>query len=121
MTVFGESAGATGVTTLLATPAAKGLFTAAIAESPAPDLVANQGLSREWGRRFIDILGSDAAPDEALRLTSARELGRAGARLGAEALAATPGLHPFGPSIDGDFLPSHRRKHAAAAWRIGFR
>ncbi|RZL27228.1 carboxylesterase/lipase family protein [Rhodococcus globerulus] len=105
VTVFGESAGGTAVTTLLATPAAKGLFAAAIAESPAPDLVANQSLSREWGRRFIDILGSDATPDQALRLTSARELGRAGARLGAEALAATPGLHPFGPSVDGDFLP----------------
>ena len=35
VTIFGESAGAHAVTTLLAVPAAKGLFAQAISESPA--------------------------------------------------------------------------------------
>ena len=36
VTIFGESAGAHAVATLLAVPAAKGLFAQAISESPAP-------------------------------------------------------------------------------------
>lgn len=106
VTVFGESAGGTAVTTLLATPSAKGLFTGAIAESPAPDLVASQKLSHIWAKRFVELLNSDAPPSQALRLTSAQELSRTGALLGTEVLSATPGLHPFGPSVDGDFLPA---------------
>ncbi len=46
VTVFGESAGGTSVTALLAAPAAKGLFTGAIAESPAPELVVEQDTAR---------------------------------------------------------------------------
>lgn len=111
VTVFGESAGATAVTTLMATPAAAGLFGAAIAESSAPDLVSNAQRSRAWGARFIEILDADASPAHALTTATAVELGRAGSKLGAEVLANTPGLHPFGPVVDGDFLP-HDPLHA---------
>ncbi|MGC0362682.1 para-nitrobenzyl esterase [Rhodococcus sp. 27YEA15] len=105
VTVFGESAGATAVTTLMATPSAAGLFAGAIAESPAPDLVSTSTLSHAWGARFMEILHSDAPPAQALTDVSAVELGRAGSRLGSEVLQNTPGLHPFGPVIDGNFLP----------------
>ena len=54
--IFGESAGATAVTTLMATPAAKGLFAGAIAESSAPDLVSSTQRSHAWGARFVEIL-----------------------------------------------------------------
>ncbi len=39
VTIFGESAGAHAVATLLAVPAAKGLFAQAISESPAGGMV----------------------------------------------------------------------------------
>ncbi|APE08021.1 MULTISPECIES: carboxylesterase/lipase family protein [unclassified Rhodococcus (in: high G+C Gram-positive bacteria)] len=106
VTIFGESAGGTSVTTLLATPAARGLFSAAIAQSPAPNLVVTSDRSAEWGRKFVELLGAD--PDtaaQALLDTSPVELGRVGSRLGAQVLRATPGLHPFGPVVDGDFVP----------------
>ncbi len=106
VTIFGESAGATAVTTLMATPAAKGLFARAIAESSAPDLVSSTQRSHAWGgARFVEILNSGLPPAKALTSATAVELGRAGSRLGAEVLANTPGLHPFGPVVDGDFLP----------------
>ena len=42
VTIFGESAGATSVLALLASPAARGLFARAIAQSPALPLIADR-------------------------------------------------------------------------------
>lgn len=106
VTIFGESAGGTSVTTLLATPAARGLFSAAIAQSPAPNLVVTADRAAQWGRTFVELLGAD--PDsaaQALLEATPVDLGRAGSRLGARTLRSTPGLHPFGPVVDGDFVP----------------
>src|SRR5690606_8383453 len=106
VTIYGEPAGGTPVTTLLATLAVRGLLSAAIAQSPAPNLVVTADRSAEWGRNFVELLGAD--PDTAARAlldASPAELGRVGSRLGAQVLRATPGLHPFGPVVDGDFVP----------------
>ncbi|CAM2778832.1 carboxylesterase/lipase family protein [Prescottella defluvii] len=109
VTLFGESAGATSVTTLMATPAARGLFARAISESSAPVLVNDASRARQWARDFMALLGSNAddtgAAAAALSAATPAELGRAGHRLGAKVLAETPGLHPFGPVVDGDYLP----------------
>jgi len=106
VTIFGESAGGTSVTTLLATPAARGLFSAAIAQSPAPNLVVTADRSAEWGRAFVELLGADPeSAARALHEATPAELGRVGSRLGAQVLRATPGLHPFGPVVDGEFVP----------------
>ncbi|RDI35593.1 para-nitrobenzyl esterase [Rhodococcus sp. AG1013] len=109
VTLFGESAGATSVTTLMATPAARGLFARAIAQSSAPVLVNDALRARRWAREFVSLLGSNAddpaAAARALDDATSAELGKAGHRLGAKVLAETPGLHPFGPTVDGDFLP----------------
>ncbi|MDH6281029.1 carboxylesterase/lipase family protein [Prescottella agglutinans] len=107
VTLFGESAGATSVTTLMATPAARGLFARAIAESSAPVLVSDGRRAKRWAREFMTLLGSDDPADAARALDAATpaELGKAGSRLGAKVLAETPGLHPFGPVVDGEFLP----------------
>ena len=45
VTIFGESAGAQAVATLLAVPAAKGLFAQAISESPASGMVGTPDIS----------------------------------------------------------------------------
>jgi para-nitrobenzyl esterase len=58
VTIFGESAGAHAVTTLLAVPAAKGLFAQAISESPAP-LITTPEIAAEFATRFAGLLGSD--------------------------------------------------------------
>ncbi|QBJ97499.1 carboxylesterase/lipase family protein [Rhodococcus sp. ABRD24] len=107
ITLFGESAGGTSVTTLMATPAARGLFARAIAESPAPGLVNDAQRATQWAREFVALLGADPSDaTRALHAATPAELGKAGNRLSAKVLAETPGLHPFGPVVDGDLLPT---------------
>ncbi len=55
VTIFGESAGAHAVATLLAVPEAKGLFAQAISESPASGMVAGRRRSRR--RSPTDLAG----------------------------------------------------------------
>ncbi|RVW02972.1 carboxylesterase/lipase family protein [Rhodococcus xishaensis] len=109
VTIFGESAGGTSVTTLMATPSARDLFARAIAESPAPAMVYDAYRAAQWAREFVTVLGSDpsdpSAVARALETATPAQLGRAGNRLNAMVVAETPGLHPFGPVIDGEFLP----------------
>ena len=50
VTIFGESAGAHAVATLLAVPQAKGLFAQAIAESPASGMVRTPDIAADVGR-----------------------------------------------------------------------
>src|SRR3954453_20061114 len=59
VTVFGESAGGTSVTTLLAVPAARGLFHRAIAQSPAPTAVYHPERTAAWGAQLVGLLGAD--------------------------------------------------------------
>ena len=57
---FGESAGAHAVTTLLAVPAAKGLFAQAISQSPAGALSRSQELAAEFAADRRDFDGAVA-------------------------------------------------------------
>ena len=57
VTLFGESAGAGIVTTLLTTPAAAGLFSAAIAQSSPATSVYDAVRGRRVAEEFLDILG----------------------------------------------------------------
>lgn len=111
VTIFGESAGGSAVTALMAAPGARGLFHRAIAQSPAVDLVLTSEQSRYFGRGLVELLGADPDDAEAARraLTESDqwELFRAGRRLGGRANRATPGLMPFGPVVDGLALPAH--------------
>ncbi|MGW4577972.1 carboxylesterase/lipase family protein [Rhodococcus sp. DMU1] len=107
ITIFGESAGGNAVTTLLATPAAAGLFARAIAQSSAPNLVVDADHATEWARRFVELLGAERdSAVAALESATPAELGRAAQRLSGRILHQTPGLHAFGPVIDGDYLPT---------------
>ena len=57
VTVFGESAGATSVLALLASPAAAGLFGRAIAQSPALPLIADRDTRAEQAEKLLHELG----------------------------------------------------------------
>lgn len=107
VTIFGESAGGNAVTTLLATPAAEGLFRQAISESSAPGLVATQERATEWARQFVGLLGDDGNAAQTLDTAGVTSLGKAGNGLAVSVLKSTPGLHPFGPVVDGDYLPKN--------------
>jgi para-nitrobenzyl esterase len=61
VTVFGESAGGCSVVTMLATPAAKGLFHKAIAQSASVAQVRTRDAAGERAALFLDDLGVAAA------------------------------------------------------------
>jgi para-nitrobenzyl esterase len=106
VTVFGESAGGHIVATMLAVPAAEGLFARAIAESPASGMVRSLDMAAELAGRFAEILGardSDAAP--ALLRASPAELLAAQNRLVAEGVRQIVGAFPVGPVCGDDILP----------------
>jgi para-nitrobenzyl esterase len=106
VTLFGESAGANAVVTLLATPAAGGLFHRGIAQSAPADWVVTAEEARLFARRCIEKLGAttedttkaltEASPND-IRKAVDREIGRA--------LRDHPGVFPASPVVDGDYLP----------------
>src|SRR3954466_3401681 len=113
VTIFGESAGAHAVTTLLAVPAAKGLFAHVISESPAAGMVRSPEVAAEYATKFAAPLGA-RKEDGAHAVMAARpaelvnafdRLVRQGQRemLGAFAAGPTPGNHhpPPGPPRGG--------------------
>ncbi|OBI82619.1 carboxylesterase/lipase family protein [Mycobacterium sp. E740] len=107
VTVFGESAGAGIITTLLASPAASGLFGAAIAQSSPATSIYDRERSRRVAALFVDELG--VAPEDADRLTSVptAALLAASRRVFDAIPLRTPGTLAFAPIIDGDVVPAH--------------
>jgi carboxylesterase type B len=136
VTVFGESAGGNAVTTLMATPSARGLFARAIAQSPPPNAVYARALTERWAEEFVDLLrgvvardgvddggngagdgdeigetdGSDATPHELLANASAIDLVAASVALQVRTPDAYPGAFCFAPVVDGDVLPERPMK-----------
>ena len=115
VTVAGESAGAMSITTLLAMPAARGLFTQAIAESGA----AAHTLTPEIGatvRTFLaESLGIEPTR-EAFQAVDVAALVQAASDLVVEVQTAPDptkwgtlalSLLPFAPVVDGTVLPAH--------------
>ena len=106
VTVFGESAGACITATLLAVPAAGGLFARAISESPASGLVRSKEIAAEFATRFANLLGArkqDAAI--ALMRASPAQLVEAQHRLIDQGMQKRLGAFPIGPVIGDDCLP----------------
>lgn len=106
VTIFGESAGAHIVATLLAVPAAEGLFTRAIAESPAAGMVRSPEVAAAFADRFAALIGSRRA-DAAYALLRATpdELVDAQNRLIADGAREMLGAFPLGPTFGDDVLP----------------
>jgi para-nitrobenzyl esterase len=115
VTVAGESAGAMSVTTLLALPAAAGLFAQAITQSGATahTLTAEEGLG--VARNLAEALGT-AAERSAITEVPLDTLVQAASDLVVE-VQTTPdpqrwgrvamSLLPFAPVVDGEVLPEH--------------
>jgi para-nitrobenzyl esterase len=114
VTIFGESAGAMSVCTLLAVPAAAGLFRRAIAQSGAARCVIGPDTAARIGARLAGILGV-AATRAAIAAVPVPRLLAAQSQLSQEVAAepdprrwgdAAPNIMPFEPVIDGQVLPS---------------
>lgn len=110
VTVFGESAGATSVLALLASPAAAGLFGRAIAQSPALPLIADRQARAEQAQRFLADLG--VRPAE-LKEMPQRDLRRAAGRQQLRSVETSPTL-AYGLTFGTDLLPRHPVEAARA-------
>jgi para-nitrobenzyl esterase len=101
VTIFGESAGAGSIGALLGTPAARGLFTKAIAESGAATWVATRERATEVAKQVITNLGVPEADLEALQAKSMQEVIDAMPTFTENGVASLP----FQPVHDGTVLP----------------
>ncbi|KAF5571327.1 carboxylesterase 2 [Fusarium pseudoanthophilum] len=115
VTIFGESAGAMSVATLMAIPKAKGLFHRAVVQSGSNPKVNSIATAKRIGQRLAEILGVDATWD-AIKATPSDQILHAQAQLRGE-LTARPdpafwgevalSFIPWAPTIDGDIIPVH--------------
>ncbi|MFJ9379960.1 carboxylesterase/lipase family protein [Streptomyces sp. NPDC101455] len=111
VTIFGESAGAGGVASLLAMPSARGLFHRAVVQS-LPGTFFSDELARDVAAEIAREAGL-APTAAALSTVDPRQLTAAGETLGGKMreyadrwgqLAPTP--TPFSPVVDGEVLPT---------------
>ena len=112
VTLFGESAGAGIVTTLLASPAAEGLFAGAIAQSSPATSVYDRERAGRVALAFLDRLG--IAPSEFHRLVDIPmgAILAASQRVFDEVPVRNPGTLAFVPIVDGDVLSDYPVKLA---------
>jgi para-nitrobenzyl esterase len=105
VTLFGESAGAGIVTTLLASPAAAGLFGGAIAQSSPATSVYSSTRSRAMATRYLELLGLQPADSGRLADAPTADLVAATKQLFGEVPVRYPGTLAFAPFVDGDVVP----------------
>jgi carboxylesterase 2/para-nitrobenzyl esterase len=128
VTIFGESAGALSVSTLLSMPCAEGLFRRAIAQSGAAHNVISAATARRVGQHLAERLGVDATRQEIAAVPVDRLLA-AQAEL-REDLAAHPdperwgrevvlSMLPWQPVIDGEVIPAPPLDRIAAGAGAG--
>jgi para-nitrobenzyl esterase len=112
VTLFGESAGAGIVTTLLATPAAEGLFTLAIAQSSPATGVYDRDRARRVAVGILGKLGIGPSDvDRVLEVPTAAMLA-ASQQVFDEVPVRNPGTLAFVPIVDGDLLHDYPVKLA---------
>ena len=106
VTIFGESAGAHAVATLLAVPAAKGLFAQAISESPAAGMVRTPEIAADYAAKFAELVDPNQ-PNGAAAVMAARptELVSAFERLIVAGQREMLGAFAAGPTSGTEYLP----------------
>jgi para-nitrobenzyl esterase len=104
VTLFGESAGAGIVTTLLASPAAEGLFVRAIAQSSPATSVYDQARGRRVAVAVLDKLGIAESEGHKVATASTEALIAATSAVFNEVPVTNPGTLAFVPIVDGDLL-----------------
>ncbi|GAC56914.1 putative carboxylesterase [Gordonia hirsuta DSM 44140 = NBRC 16056] len=106
VTVFGESAGGGIVTSLLAVPAAEGLFARAIAQSSPATSVYDRKRGNRHSSLLLTELGAPSNVDAAaLRKLPERALVSASVRVFNKVPVDYPGTIAYAPMIGDDLLP----------------
>lgn len=103
VTIFGESGGGSKVSTVMAMPAAKGLFHKAIIQSGAGLLMSDKADAVAHAERTLARLGVKPGDVHKLLTMDAAKIGAAGAA----AAAVRGGGRLLSPVVDGRTLPRH--------------
>lgn len=105
VTIFGESAGAHAVATLLAVPEAKGLFAQAISESPASGMSGPPDVAAAFATDLAEVLGVDRR-DAAAALMAARPADLVdGLEKVMRGMKEVRGAFVVGPTFGTEYLP----------------
>ncbi len=104
VTVFGESAGAMSIGTLLGVPAARGLFHRAILQSGAAHNVSSVARARNIAETFAEALRVDDLKPETLLELPVMRLMEAQARTTVQ-IGLDDGIMAWQPCVDGDLIP----------------
>ena len=107
VTVFGESAGAGIVTTLLAVPAATGLFAGAIAQSSPVTSVYDRGRAELVTAEVLEFLEIRSGDEHRLAELPVPALIAATKKVFDEVPVRNPGRLAFVPIVDGELLPDY--------------
>ena len=108
VTIMGESAGGAAVVHLMCSPAARGLFHGAVAQSPPPASVHSRLQAAMWVRELVNRMGLPRTTTLAdLRETSAEELVRAGQSMLLNTKELVQLNTSFMPTVDGETLTAH--------------
>lgn len=103
VTIFGESAGSAAVATLLAMPAARGLFRRAIMQSGTANALGDRESSAKLARAFLAEFGLESADAAKLREIPAERILKAQHRTGQ--LAGGVRALTYSPIVDGLSVP----------------
>jgi para-nitrobenzyl esterase len=112
VTLFGESAGAGIVTTLLVSPAAEGLFAGAIAQSSPATSVYDISRARGVTRQVLEKVGLTASEIGRVREVPVGAIVDAATDVFYQVPVTTPGTLAFAPLVDGDLVPDYPVKLA---------
>ena len=113
VTIFGQSAGAMSVATLLSMPRAKGLFRRAIIQSGTAHNVTSPATAERIGRRLAEVLGVKATREGIAAISPERVL-QAQAQLRDDLLTCPDpefwgevalSYLPWQPTVDGETIP----------------
>lgn len=112
ITIFGESAGAMSVGTLLGTPDANGLFHKAIPQSGAGHTCLTTDCATNVAAKFLEVLSIDPVKPEKLWQVSTKEILDAQRKCAGTRLKYGPWQLPgigmsFIPVVEDNYLPDH--------------
>jgi para-nitrobenzyl esterase len=107
VTIFGQSGGGRKVETLLAMPAAKGLFHRAIVESGAAIKVVDRDVAVRNATQLLAQLGIGKANVKDLQKLPVEKIMTAYFSVVKENPSADQSLDGFSPALDGRILPQH--------------
>lgn len=107
VTIFGQSGGARKVETLLAMPAAKGLFHRAIVESGAAVTLVDRDVAVHNAEQLLAKLGIDPRNVRALQKLQVEKILSAYFAVLKDNPSVDANLAGFAPTVDGKIVPQH--------------